>query len=148
MMNKKQKFEILTTSKEKKYEKAQFKFALLCAERTITKETTQEVIDFFHFLALMRISEDFGSIEHLKDAEYQAAGRAADRAVYRAADRAANWAAYWVAYWAADRSAYQSANWAADWAAYWAANWAADRAAEREMQYDIAEYCFDEVDDE
>lgn len=139
MKTKQQKFDILTTSREKKYEQAQFEFALLCAERIIHQDTPSEVKDFFYLIALMRISENFGNIEFLKDDDYQAAYRAAYRApdaAYRAPDlaayRAANWAAYWAAYRAANRAAYRAAEWAAEWAA--------DSAAERKIQLDIAAY--------
>lgn len=89
MKTKQQKFDILTTSREKKYEQAQFEFALLCAERTIHQDTPIEVKDFFYLIALMRISENFGNIEFLKDGDYSAASWAANRAAYRAADSAA-----------------------------------------------------------
>ena len=98
MKTKQQKFEILTTSREKKYEQAQFEFALLCAERTIHQDTPIEVKDFFYLIALMRMSENFGNIEFLKDDDYQAA------------EWAAEWAADWAAEWAADRAA----EWAAE----------------------------------
>jgi len=137
-MTPKQKFEILTTSKEKKYERAQFKFALLCAERTITEITNQEIIDFFHLVALTRTGEDYKSIEHLKDGDYWAAYRAADWSSFCAAD--------WAAYWAADGAALCAAYWAADCAAYWAAYWAAYCAAYRKMEYQIANHCWNLVE--
>lgn len=124
MKTKQQKFEILTTSREKKYEQAQFEFALLCAERTIHQDTPIEVKDFFYLIALMRISENFGNIGFLKDDDY----------------KTAYWAAYWAAYQAAYWAAYWAADWAADRAADQAAYRAADRAAERKIQLDIADY--------
>jgi hypothetical protein len=140
-MTPKQKFEILTTSKEKKYERAQFKFALLCAERTITKKTNQEINEFFHLVALLRISEDYKSIEHLKDDDYWAAYCAPDWAAYCAAD--------WAAYWAADCAAFSAADWAAYRAADWAADWKAEPAIykqELHAEYQIADHCWDLVE--
>ena len=86
-MTPKQKFEMLTTSKEKKYQQAQFEFALLCAERTIEEKTPIVIVEFFTLVAIMRTSEDFGDIGHLKDGDYGAAYWAAYSAAYLAAER-------------------------------------------------------------
>ena len=158
-MTPQEKFNILTTSKDKQYEQAQFEFALLCAERTIDERTHIQIVDFFTLIAIMRISKNFKSIEHLKDGDYQASDLAAYRASYCASDlaayrasywasdrasnwasnRASNWASNWASYWASDWASYWASDRASDWASDWAAYW----ASEKEIQCQIAEYVWD-----
>lgn len=115
-MTKQEKFNILTTSKNRKYARAQFELALLCAEITIEKDTPKEVVQFFDLVAFLRISKNFGSIEGFKKCdEYSAADWLAYRSADWSTDSAAFWSVYWLSDSAADRAAHLSVDWSVDW---------------------------------
>ena len=108
------------TRKIPELEKIQRKFAVACMLSCLSD--SEELTAFQYLIALLYESNDYESIENLKDDEY----RSADLAAYRAPNLAAYWVEYRAADWAAQRAAYRAADLAADWVA--------DQPAARENQ--------------